>query len=239
MTSLLIADIHSNLVALESVLESAPPFDCIVFAGDVVGYGPRPNECINRLRGYALYAVLGNHDAAVIGKKDLRWFGSSSRQIIQFSRDVISSRNEQFLEGLPEKLTIEDQLMLVHGSPRSPLSEYIRSRQEVVENLNYLQLPVTVVGHTHVPAVYEVSKDAVEERKKSRLDMNPDLRYIVNPGSVGQPRDGDPRASYALLDPESKKVVFKRVAYDVQRVQQEMRNLGFPNFLRRRLSRGV
>ncbi len=239
MKYLLIADIHSNSTALEAVFNEATRFDEVLVLGDFVGYGPRPNDCVELIRQTPFSAVKGNHDAAVLGHLDLSWFNVDARQAVELTKGLMSEQNRLFLEKLPLKNQIDSQLTLVHGSPRRPLTEYVRDKYSIKANLGYLHTFITLVGHTHIPAVYEVSDSEIKMLGASTIKLDLDSQYVVNPGSVGQPRDGDPRASYALLDSNSGELVFRRVGYNIQSVQKEMHSLGFPRSLRKRLSRGV
>ncbi|MEA2020463.1 MAG: metallophosphoesterase family protein [Patescibacteria group bacterium] len=239
MKYLLIADIHGNNTALKAVFENATSFDEVLVLGDFVGYGPRPNKCVETIQQHKIRAVKGNHDAAVLGNIDLSWFNTATRDALEITQKLLSRKTWLFLKKLPLTRVIDNQLTLVHGSPRKPLTEYIRGEYSVKANVGYLSTFITLVGHTHVPTVYENSDNNIKKLRTADIKLDSDSQYIVNPGSVGQPRDGDPRASYALLDLDSDKLIFKRVTYDIQSVQKEMRSLGFPNPLQRRLSHGI
>src|SRR5512140_961250 len=205
MRILVLSDIHANLAALQSVLAAAGKVDGVWCLGDVVGYGPDPNECISLLASQPnLLCTLGNHDAAVIGQIELTAFNREARQAILWTQEVIKDESLQFLRTRPERYNFEDAT-LVHGSPRSPVWEYLLDAYNAYENFSYFQSPICFVGHTHVPVAYFWrGQGQVAEWQLLRHEDRPEFsgRAIVNPGSVGQPRDHDPRAAYMIYWPE-------------------------------------
>lgn len=231
MKILIISDIHANLTALDAVLTDAGHYEAVWFLGDLVGYGPDPNECVARLQELPnLLALKGNHDAAVMEDIDISTFNIHARLAIQWSQQAISSDSLAFLRNLKESIEIE-QVTLVHGSPRQPVWEYLLDSYTVTENFDYFQTPYCFVGHTHLPVVYHLDN---QHRLAERIipetgqswQMQP--RAIINPGSVGQPRDRNPEASYCLYDPEAGSLQFCRVAYDIAAVQARMQTAGLP-----------
>ena len=235
-----LSDIHSNLPALDAVLADAGPVDGIWLLGDVVGYGPDPDGVIDRLRDTGAQGVRGNHDAAAIGGSEIDWFNPDARRAMEWTRTAISPASVAWLRDLPERRSL-DGCELVHGSPREPLWEYVTSLSIARDNLALLHEPIGLHGHTHVPVAFIEEGERVEGRTPAdgaslRLDGR---RALVNPGSVGQPRDGDPRASYMVLDPSAGSMTWHRVAYDVEPVQAAMRAAGLPGFLISRLSIGL
>jgi diadenosine tetraphosphatase ApaH/serine/threonine PP2A family protein phosphatase len=241
MRVLIISDIHANLTALEAVLADAPEVDTIWCLGDLVGYGPDPNECVTRVAALPnLICLLGNHDAAALGRIDIETFNPDARLAIQWTREALSPASINFLENLPEKMIV-DHVTLAHGSPRQPVWEYILDTRTATLNFEYFQSPYCLVGHTHLPVIYYLP----DESRVARLvvpDASMQLvlapRAILNPGSVGQPRDRDPRASYAIYDSEQNLMEYHRVTYDVATVQQRMVSAHLPDRHVLRLSSG-
>ena len=239
----IIADIHANLTAFEAVLddmERRGGVDEIWCLGDIVGYGPDPHECIERLRQYNHVCVAGNHDWAAIGKVSTADFNPDAALACQWTAGQLSKKDIKYLEKLP--LTIDkDIFKLVHGSPREPIWEYVISIGIARENFNFFQSPYCLVGHSHVPLVFREEDGACTS---SRLVDNIGLavgesRLILNPGGVGQPRDGDPRASYAIYDSETRMVRLHRISYDVAATQDRMMEKGLPVRLVTRLQQGM
>lgn len=238
-----ISDIHGNLPALEAVLQDiGDQVEQIWCLGDIVGYGPDPNECVERVRQEDLICVVGNHDWASLGKVDLEDFNPDARWAAQWTTEQLSRKNLRFLDQLPASLVV-DQFTLVHGSPRAPIWEYVTIPSIARENFAFFDTPVCLVGHTHVPLAFHLpeEKPANCERrwldKKETLDLN-EGRWILNPGGVGQPRDGDPRSAYMLLDTEEMSAEIQRVPYPVEKTQQRMEEAGLPQSLIVRLSFG-
>jgi diadenosine tetraphosphatase ApaH/serine/threonine PP2A family protein phosphatase len=235
-----LSDIHANLPALDAVLADAGSLDGTWHLGDVVGYGPDPDGVVARLRDIGAVGVRGNHDAAAGGGSAIDWFNPDARRAMEWTRTAISPQTVDWLRGLPERRTI-DAFELVHGSPREPLWEYITSSSIARDSLAVLSEPIGLHGHTHVPVAFLEDGNDVERfspRDGSTLDLR-GRRALVNPGSVGQPRDGDPRASYLVLDTATASIAWHRVAYDIEPVQAAMRAAGLPGFLVSRLSIGL
>jgi predicted phosphodiesterase len=235
-----LSDIHANLPALDAVLADAGPVDGVWHLGDVVGYGPDPDGVIGRLRDVGAVGVRGNHDAAAVGGSEIEWFNPDARRAMEWTRTAISRESIDWLTSQPERRTLET-CELVHGSPREPLWEYVTSPSVARDNLELLRHPIGLHGHTHVPVAFVDDRGRIEHVGPApgaslRLDGR---RALVNPGSVGQPRDGDPRASYLVLDPGSGAITWHRVAYEVEAVQAAMRAVGLPGFLVSRLSIGL
>jgi len=229
MQVLVLSDIHSNLVALQAVLADAGTFDTIWSLGDVVGYGPQPNECIELLLSYSHLAVAGNHDWGSLGKLDLRDFNVDARQANLWTREQLSARSWGYIEALPETLD-EGDYTLVHGSPRYPLIEYLVYPSLVRQSLPFFSTSICFVGHSHIPSIFACTDSEVRV-------LTPEIgvpiklgneRYIINPGGVGQPRDGDARASYLLLDTAERTITFRRVPYDILITQTLMQEAGLP-----------
>ena len=234
-----LSDIHSNLVALDAVLAEAGPIDGAWVLGDIVGYGPEPDAVVERLRGIGATGVLGNHDAAALGGPEIDWFNPDARAAAAWTRDTISEATRAWLSALPVTAT-QQGFALVHGSPRDPLREYIADADVARDNLAELDVPIGLYGHTHVPAAWLESgpRIALVEPHAGESLRLADRRGLLNPGSVGQPRDGDPRAAYAILDLANGTMTWQRVAYDIPEVQAAMRAVGLPLRLIDRLARG-
>ncbi|MCS7286077.1 MAG: metallophosphoesterase family protein [Anaerolineae bacterium] len=246
MRFLVISDVHSNLEALEAVLKDAEGlYEAVLCLGDIVGYGPDPNECVERVKGLpSLSCVAGNHDWAAIGKLGVEEFNTDARIATLWTQSVLTPTSVTYLNSLPERIILEDKLTIVHGSPRYPIWEYILTSTVALENFQHFITPWCLVGHSHIPVIFalrEANQRAcetivLEENKPFSLD--PEFRFIINPGSVGQPRDGDPRASYALLDLNSGVVELRRVYYPVNKTQDKMEKVGLPPRLIARLTFG-
>jgi diadenosine tetraphosphatase ApaH/serine/threonine PP2A family protein phosphatase len=235
-----LSDIHANLPALDAVLAAAGPVDGLWSLGDVVGYGPDPDGVIARLREVGAVGVRGNHDAAALGGSEIDWFNPDARRAMEWTRTAISSESVAWLQDLPTRRTLET-CELVHGSPREPLWEYVTSPAVARDNLALLHQPIGLHGHTHVPVAFIENGRDVEHFAPgdgSSLALG-GRRALVNPGSVGQPRDGDARASYMLADLPAGTFTWHRVAYDIESVQAAMRAVRLPGFLVSRLSIGL
>ncbi len=235
-----LSDIHANLPALDAVLADAGDVDGIWHLGDVVGYGPDPNGVVARLRDLGAIGVRGNHDAAACGGPEIDWFNPDARRAMEWTRTAIRPPALEWLAAQPERRTLEG-CELVHGSPREPLWEYILSSSLARDNLAFLDQPTGLHGHTHIPVAFvedDGRVDRIPAADGSQLKLR-GRRALVNPGSVGQPRDGDPSASYLILDPGAGAMTWHRVDYDVGAVQAAMRDLGLPGFLISRLSVGL
>lgn len=241
MRILVISDIHANLTAFEAVLkDAAGEWDRIWFLGDLVGYGPDPNECVALLQEHDHLALSGNHDWAILGKLDIENFNYDARNAVLWARDVITAKSRAYLNALPPS-HLEGEFFLAHASPRHPVWEYIIDTGTATENFEYFDGNYCLVGHTHVPIIYAYQSPGHTELFEpiyNRLLHLRKTRYIVNPGSVGQPRDADPRAAYALLDVAKKTWVYKRVTYDVAATQARMRAAGLSERLAARLAYG-
>ena len=241
MRALVVSDVHSNLEALRAVLDDAGPIDELWCLGDIVGYGPEPGACIELIRSYEHVAIPGNHDWGVLGRLDLADFNSDARQANLWTRDRLQAEERRYLEELEQTLVL-GHITLAHGSPRYPIWEYLLYASTASLNLAHFDTRVCLVGHTHVPVLFSAEEDdtrveayALEEGRPIALESG---RHILNPGSVGQPRDGDPRASYMLVDPEAMTFELRRVTYPVARTQERMRELALPPRLITRLELG-
>jgi diadenosine tetraphosphatase ApaH/serine/threonine PP2A family protein phosphatase len=237
-----ISDIHSNLHGLEAVLEAidADPPDRLWCLGDLIGYGPRPNEVTEIVRGRADLSLVGNHDLGVLGHVDLEEFAPDAAVSARWTQTVLLDENRTYLEQLsPSART--DEAELFHASPRDPVWEYVLSEEAAQAALELTEAPVVLVGHSHVALAIRAVDDGLEG------DLAPDGteaaladgRWLLNPGSVGQPRDGDPRAAWLDLDFGAGNARFRRVPYDIERTQAEMRERDLPAALAERLAHGA
>ncbi len=244
MRHAIITDIHANLTALTAVLddiERRGGADEVWCLGDLVGYGPEPEACIDRLRETTDICVAGNHDAAAGGRIDTADFNPAAAAASRWTAGRLSSREKEYLIGLPTSL-VQGDFTLVHGSPRGPLREYLDSDVAAAENLTHFETDYCLVGHTHVPMVFTASPTGDCEARHWTTDdpvMLSERKLIVNPGSVGQPRDGDPRASYAIHDGDEGSLRLYRVGYDIRATQERMQALGLPERLISRLEHGL
>ena len=235
-----LSDIHSNLVALDAILAHAGAVDGVWHLGDVVGYGPDPDGVVARLAEVGARGVRGNHDAAALGGPEIEWFNPEARTAVEWTRDTIAPATRHWLSALPERLVVGD-VTLVHGSPRDPLREYITDAAVARANLAHFATPYALHGHTHVPVAF------VEDDGRMGVVAPPSgaaltlagVRSLVNPGSVGQPRDGDPRASYLVFDADASVATWHRVVYDIAPGQAAIRAAGLPDRLAARLGVGA
>lgn len=245
MRILILSDIHANLVALETVLAHAGNFDRVWCLGDVVGYGPEPNACIEKLRGLDPLCIAGNHDWAVLDRLDLEEFNPDARRAVLWTRDQLTPTNLDWLHTLPERVPTQlEKFTLVHGSPRYAIWEYVLTPAVARLNFEYFDTPICLMGHTHVPVVYRHHADrevrttfAEPLPENAPFVLNAD-RLMINPGSVGQPRDGDPCAAYAILDPDALTIAHYRIPYDIAATQAKMAEAHLPTRLITRLSYG-
>ncbi len=241
MRVLVISDIHSNITALETVLQSAGEVDATWCLGDLVGYGPDPNECVDRIRALPhLTCILGNHDAAVTSNKNIEKFNDEAEKSIHFTVERLSADNLKFLKRLREKY-VNQAVTLTHGSPRNPIWEYLVEPFVAMMNFSYFNTPLAFIGHSHLPISFTM--DASGEKIIRTIHEGNDTitlegRAILNPGSVGQPRDRDPRASYGIYDPDQSTWQIFRVEYDIPAVQKRMLEAGLPERQAQRLADG-
>jgi diadenosine tetraphosphatase ApaH/serine/threonine PP2A family protein phosphatase len=234
-----VSDVHANLIALDAVLADAGSVDAVWHLGDVVGYGPDPDGVVARLESIGATGVRGNHDAAAVGGPEIEWFNPDARRAMEWTREVISPSTLRWLSALPERHADGD-FSFVHGSPRDPTWEYVVSAPVARAGLAALATRHCLHGHTHVPLGWRSDGSwvqMVDPRDEPVLALD-DRPTLLNPGSVGQPRDGDPRASWALLDTDAGTFAWRRVAYDIETVQARMADAGLPRPLVARLAVG-
>ena len=235
-----LSDIHANLPALDAVLAAVPSVDEVWQLGDIVGYGPDPEGVVARLREVGAVGVRGNHDAAALGGSEIESFNVDARVAMEWTRSVISADTRTWLTSLPERVEREG-FTLVHGSPRDPLWEYVTSSPVARAGIAAMPTPCGLNGHTHIPIAYIEDDGRLETMSPgagSTMAFD-GRRVLLNPGSVGQPRDGIPTASWLLLDTEAGTATWRRTAYDVSAVQAAMMVRGLPERLIARLAHGL
>jgi predicted phosphodiesterase len=220
---LVISDIHANLAALEAVLEDAPDFDELWCLGDLVGYGPKPNECIERVRGFAHTSLAGNHDWAALGKLDLSSFNAVARAANEWTQRQLTSSSRTYLGSLSPSLQQGD-FALAHASPREPVWEYIMDTSTAYQNFEYFSTPFCLVGHTHVPVLFQLDEE------------NQRCEALVPP--LPEPVDLSPRRAIINLDSDDMTWTFRRVSYPIEVMQEQMRASGLPRRLIDRLEIG-
>ena len=236
-----LSDVHSNLAALEAVLAAvdAEAPDELWCLGDLVGYGPRPNECCAEVAARASICLAGNHDLAVRGTIDLFEFSGDANAAAAWTREVLDCEAQAFLERL-EPQGEAHRVALYHGSARDPVWEYVLSDEAAEATIERSGRPLVLVGHSHAALVAAERNGGLSgglAPAGTELDLA-EGRVLLNPGSVGQPRDGDPRAAWLLLDLEARTASFRRADYDIPRTQREIRDLGLPEALAARLASG-
>ena len=242
MRALIVSDIHSNVEAFRSVIDHAGSgggFDQIWQLGDLVGYGPDPGGCIDLLLEYDHVGVAGNHDLAAVGRLGLEQFNIYAAAAARWTRTQLSDDQNDYLRRLPLRVEADD-FTAVHGSPRDPVWEYVVSRDIATANFGHFSTRRCLVGHSHLPFICRL-KDTGAEFLDFPLNVAialGDERCIVNPGSVGQPRDGVPTSSYALYDSDAGTIEHRRAAYDIPATQRKMRERGLPGYLIDRLAAG-
>lgn len=243
MRTLVVSDIHSNIEALESVLRHAERnggFDRIWCLGDIVGYGPDPSACLRRLHEFELVAVAGNHDFAAAGVTDAADFNGAAFTAIRWTANQIDHKDSSYLAALPQ-VSVQPPFTLVHGSLRAPIVEYLTHPSQAVVTLNLLTTDYCLVGHSHYPFICRENGGMplfLPLPESQAVPLHGE-RCIINPGSVGQPRDRDVRASYAVVDDGALTVEHHRVEYDRAATQAKMREAGLPQYLIDRLDHGV
>lgn len=241
-----ISDIHSNLEALETVLSKidALNVDEVICLGDIVGYNANPNECIDIIRKRGIRAVLGNHDTRATGIDEPTDFNPVAAIAVLWARQALNEENRRFLNELPRTIDMDGKFMVIHGWVNNTDS-YIMGAYDAAENFRLLKEALgrklgglCFFGHTHVRVTYVDAGSEVSANLDNPLELKPEANYLVNPGSVGQPRDGDPRASFAVLDEKDSEITFYRVEYDIESCARKVLEAGLPDVLARRLKAG-
>ena len=247
MRYLILSDIHSNLEALEKCLQLAEgKYDDVICLGDLVGYGPDPNAVIDRVRPIAKFIIRGNHDKACSGITDAEDFNPLARAATMWTREQLTAENFAFLRALPAGPVQMDWFQIVHGSPVDE-DEYVLGPGQALPALRSLSSQMTLFGHTHNQGGFMISPagrfqsirlPSKQEFTNFAFKLEEGGRYLINPGSIGQPRDGDWRAAFAILDESQRSVEYFRTVYDLPKTQQKMRQAGLPDPLIHRLEIG-
>lgn len=236
----IISDIHGNLEALQAVLQACrkQSVDGILCAGDIVGYGANPSECLAVLKEVEAICVAGNHDWAVAAKLNAIYFPSDGKEAINWTRGKLSFEDIMLLSDLNLSCR-NDDLVFVHSSPNQPeVFAYLADDQKAKMAFDAMEQSICFIGHTHVPQVYTKRGKSIINTNTFEFEVNPDYEYIINVGSVGQPRDGNPMASYCIYDSDAQMIELKRIQYDIQSAQRKIIEAGLPEFLSQRLSLG-
>lgn len=240
MRTLIVSDVHSNLTALDAVLAAAGaegPLDAVWCLGDIVGYGPWPLDTVRRIRSLDAVCIQGNHDAGGIGRISLDTFNYAAREACRWNGEQLDDEARSFLEGLPDTVAVAD-FTLVHGTPRDPLWEYLTGHADAVTALASIGTRDVLIGHTHHQFAFEGGRGTALPGPSGLTVTRDGGRLVVNPGSVGQPRDHDPRAAFAVYDSEADTLSLRRAAYDIAATQRAMEQVGLPEPLISRLSAG-
>ena len=235
-----ISDVHANFHALDAALRAidGEDVDVVWCLGDVVGYGPRPNECCETVQARADLCLVGNHDLVVLGELTASDFNDEAAAAALWTNDVLTRPSEAFLRSLKPQAEV-DGAQLFHASARDPVWEYILTEEAARATFDLTSAPLVLVGHSHVAlALAREGEEVLGGLAPAGAEVELGGRWLLNPGSVGQPRDGDPRAAWLLLDFDRKLAAFRRVPYPVQETQAEMREAGLPSLLAERLARG-
>jgi predicted phosphodiesterase len=235
-----LSDVHANLEALTSVINDLDErrITDVIFLGDAVGYGPNPNECIDLLVGRCSVLIAGNHDRGAIGLADISYFNQNARAAIEWTATALTGKSQKLLRSFPLKREDKDKnVLLVHATPKEPEEwHYLLTLWDAEMNFDYFNQKASFLGHSHQPFIIERAPSGELVTYKETADMRAGSRYIINAGSVGQPRDGDPRACYGIVDGD--RVELLRVPYDIESVQNKMKNEHLPYPLIERLSEG-
>jgi predicted phosphodiesterase len=241
---LILSDIHSNWEALEAVLSAAEGlYEKIVCLGDLVGYGADPNRVVDWVRANVPVVIRGNHDKACSGLENLEWFNEVARQAALWTLSRLTDENRKYLVSLARGPLVTNGMTLVHGSILDE-DEYVVSPREAAEVFPYLEGPLTFFGHTHIQGGFVQSRERLQlirpqpDKGPQYLEIQADETYLLNPGSVGQPRDGDWRSGFLIYDSEDRLIVFYRVEYDLATAQEKIRIAGLPEHLAARLEVG-
>jgi predicted phosphodiesterase len=242
---LILSDLHANWEALQAVTrEAAGEYDKAICCGDLVGYAADPNLVVEWVRAHCAVVVRGNHDRACTGLDDLEWFNPVARAAAIWTQGTLTPENADYTRALPKGPILEDGFQMVHGSPFDE-DEYVLGADEALQSFGYLECRLAFFGHTHVQGGFIWNRSRVETilcpsgwGDRQEMEIDPDCAYMINPGSVGQPRDGNPRSAYALYNTDSHVVTYCRTDYNISGAQKKIRDAGLPPILADRLGVG-
>ena len=245
MRYLILSDLHANWEALEAVARAAKgSYDQALCCGDLVGYGADPNAVVDWVRANCAAAIRGNHDRACTGLEVLEWFNPVARAAVAWTQQALTEENRTYVRGLLKGPLAVEGFELAHGSTADE-DEYVLTAGEALNAFAYLESRLVFFGHTHVQGGYVWNRARVEtipmslsRVRRQEMRIEPECAYLINPGSVGQPRDGDPRAAFAVYDSDTRVVAYRRIAYDVEGAQRKIRDAGLPPILADRLGVG-
>jgi len=242
MKHAILSDIHGNLEAFQAVLKdlSQEKIDQVFFLGDIVGYGADPDKCIESIQELTSCVVAGNHDWAAVGLTDTSYFNPAAKTAVEWTAKKISENHQEFLKKLP-LLQNHPNLTLVHAAPHQPEEwDYTRSPHEASLSFQHFDQQICFIGHSHVPLAFEQNEEGTTYvLPYTTFTLRDSYRYIINTGSVGQPRDGDSRASYGIYSPDDSRFILKRISYNIKRAQKKILDAGLPHFLALRLASGT
>lgn len=237
----IISDIHSNLEAFEAVLGalSKEKIDRYICVGDIVGYGADPRACVKKVKQLNITTVLGNHDAGCIGFTDLFYFNEHAKAAVIWTKEILKQSDLEYLKTLRLVIEIGD-FTLTHGTLDNPEAfHYMLDTYRALKSFDAMKTRILFVGHSHVPGIFEYKNGTLKYFCQEEIEPYENAKYIVNAGSVGQPRDGDSRASFVIYDTEKNEICIKRVEYDIEKAKEKILKAGLPSILADRLSRGV
>ncbi len=245
MRYLIVSDLHANWEALQAVIEDAAGrYDQALCCGDLVGYGADPNAVVEWVRQNCAAVVRGNHDKACSGQEDLEWFNPVARAAAGWTMRSLTPENARYTHNLPKGPLVVGNFEVLHGAPFDE-DEYVLGAEDAGQSFEYLERRLAFFGHTHVQGGFIWNHSRVEtiprtalRASRQSMEVDGDCAYLINPGSVGQPRDGDPRAAYVLYDSDAGMVTYFRVPYDIGQAQKKIRGVGLPPILADRLSLG-
>ena len=242
MKTIIFSDVHGNLEALQAALKFIEmyPNANIYSLGDIIGYGANPKECISEIRRITHVSLAGNHDHAAIGLTDIEYFNPYAKNALLWTMNCLEKEDRDYLFGLSLSKEFSKKILLVHSSPLYPEQwDYILNVYDAQKNFSGFDEPICFVGHSHSPMVIELShKGTISLDKREMIHIKPKNRYIINVGSVGQPRDGDWRACLVIYDEDAQTIEFKRLEYDLSTAQEKILQAGLPIFLSERLQYG-
>ena len=244
MRYLILSDLHANWEALEAVVRDAEgTYDRVLCCGDLIGYGADPNAVVEWVRANCSVVIRGNHDRACTGQEDLEWFNPAARAAALWTLETLSAENAEYVRELSKGPVFQDGFELIHGAPYDE-DDYVVAPEEALEAFAYLESRVAFFGHTHLQGGFIWNHSRIEtiprpaRNGRQTLQIDAGCGYLINPGSVGQPRDGDARAAYAVYDSEKGSITYFRVPYDIETAQRKIQEAGLPAFLAERLSAG-